>query len=189
MNTSIKTWVHMRTQKPFYKKSTKKRVEEIEKGIEENKEKFAKRIKQLDHIVKDLNYIPKDSTNGYHEFIENMHTALVGGRKITRKMESSIVKIITTYTKWLKKENDPEYRKKKLSYIETTLNKLDALKGKLHTAEYSKYYEQSSEYFLNSISEHVKNRGSLTVKQRKALNKMYTKFEKRIEKNKKVIKK
>ena len=69
MNTSIKTWVHLKTQKPYYKKSTKKRVEEIEKGIKENKEKFAKRIKQLDHIVKDLNYIPKNSTNGYHEFI------------------------------------------------------------------------------------------------------------------------
>ena len=51
MNTSIKTWVHLKTQKPYYKKSTKKRVEEIEKGIEENKEKFAKRIKQLDHIL------------------------------------------------------------------------------------------------------------------------------------------
>ena len=76
MNTSMKTWVQMKTQKPYYKKSTKKRVEEIEKGIEENKEKFAKRIKQLDYIVKDLNYIPKDSTNGYHEFIQNMHSAL-----------------------------------------------------------------------------------------------------------------
>ena len=49
------------------------------------------------NIVKDLNYIPKDSANGYHEFIQNMHSALVGGRKITRKMESSIAKIITTY--------------------------------------------------------------------------------------------
>ena len=83
----------------YYKKPSsetmKKRVEEIEKGIKENKEKFAKRIQQLDHIVKDLNYIPKDSTNGYHEFIQNMYSALVGGRKITRKMESSIAKIIT----------------------------------------------------------------------------------------------
>jgi hypothetical protein len=60
---------------------------------------------------------------------------------------------------------------------------LNSLKGKLHTANYSKSYESNSEYFLNSISEHVKARGSLTVKQRKALNKMHNQFTKRIEKN------
>ena len=115
----------------YYKKPSsetiKKRVEEIEKGIEENKEKFAKRIQQLDHIVKDLNYIPKDSANGYHEFIQNMHSALVGGRKITRKMESSIVKIITTYSEWLKKENDPEYQKNKIKYIENSITMIKLL--------------------------------------------------------------
>ena len=166
MNTSIKTWVHMKTQKPYYKKSTKKRVEEIEKGIAENKEKFAKRIKQLDHIVKDLNYIPKDSANGYHEFIQNMHSALVGGRKITRKMESSIVKIITTYTEWLKKENDPEYKKNKIKYIENSLTKIKLLEDKLYEANYSKSYMSDKEYFLNSIKSHVKSRGNLSSKQK-----------------------
>ena len=185
MNTSIKTWVHLKTQKPYYKKSTKKRVEEIEKGIEENKEKFAKRIKQLDHIVKDLNYVPKDSTNGYHEFIQNMHSALLGGRKITRKMESSIVKIITTYTEWLKKENDPEYKKNKIKYIENSLAKIKLLEDKLYEANYSKSYMSDKEYFLNSIKSHVKSRGNLSSKQKQALNKMYKQFNKRIENNKK----
>ena len=185
MNTSIKTWVHMKTQKPYYKKPIKKRVEEIEKGIEENKEKFAKRIKQLDHIVKDLNYIPKDSTNGYHEFIQNMHSALVGGRKITRKMESSIVKIITTYTEWLKKENDPEYKKNKIKYIENSLTKIKLLEDKLYEANYSKSYMSDKEYFLDSIKSHVKSRGNLSSKQKQALNKMYKQFNKRIENNKK----
>ena len=158
----------------------------MEKQIKENKKLFGRRIEQLKVIINDLNYLSTGNT--YREFIIDMSSALVHGRKITPKMESAITKIVKVYANHLKKENDPEYRKKKLSYIETTLNKLDALKGKLHTAEYSKYYEQSSEYFLNSISEHVKNRGSLTVKQRKALNKMYTKFEKRIEKIKRLLK-
>ena len=173
----------------YYKKPSsetmKKRVEEIEKGIKENKEKFAKRIKQLDHIVKDLNYIPKDSANGYHEFIENMHSALVGGRKITRKMESSIVKIITTYTEWLKKENDPEYKKNKIKYIENSLTKIKLLEDKLYEANYSKSYMSDKEYFLGSIKSHVKSRGNLSSKQKQALNKMYKQFNKRIENNKK----
>lgn len=173
----------------YYKKPSsetmKKRVEEIEKGIKENKEKFAKRIQQLDHIVKDLNYIPKDSANGYHEFIQNMHSALVGGRKITRKMESSIVKIITTYSEWLKKENDPEYQKNKIKYIENSLTKIKLLEDKLYEANYSKSYTSDKEYFLGSIKSHVKSRGNLSSKQKQALNKMYKQFNKRIENNKK----
>ena len=189
MNTSIKTWVHMKTQKPYYKKPIKKRVEEIEKGIAENKEKFAKRIKQLDHIVKDLNYIPKDSTNGYHEFIQNMHSALVSGRKITRKMESSIVKIITTYTKWFKQENDPEYQARKNIYVNESMTKIKLIKDMLFDAKYSAEYESGSEYFLNSVGEQIKKRGSLTLKQKQSLNKMYKRFKKRVEKNAKKSKK
>ena len=40
-------------------------------------------------------------------------------------------------------------------------------------------------YFLESIERQVYSRGSLSIKQRKALNGMYTQFTKRIEKNKK----
>ena len=155
----------------------------MEKYIKENKSRYGRRIEQLGVIIADNSYIPKGSKNSYHEFIFSMWQALVTGRRITPKMESAITKIVKVYAKHLKKENDPEYRKQKLSYIETTLNKLNSLKGKLHAAEYSKSYESNSEYFLNSISEHVKTRGSLTIKQRKALNKMHKQFTKRIEKN------
>ena len=155
----------------------------MQKQINVNKSMYGRRIEQLAIIIEDNSYIPKGSENTYHEFIFSMWQALVTGRRITPKMETAITKIVKVYAKHLKKENDPEYRKKKLSYIETTLNKLNSLKGKLHTAEYSKSYENNSEYFLNSISDHVKARGSLTVKQRKALNKMHKQFTKRIEKN------
>ena len=185
----MKTWVQLKAQKPYYKKPIKKRVEEIEKGIAENKEKFAKRIKQLDHIVKDLNYIPKDSTNGYHEFIQNMHSALVGGRKITRKMESSIAKIITTYTKWFKQENDPEYQARKNIYVNESMQKIKLIKDTLFEGKYSAEYESGAEYFLNSIGEQFKKKGSLTLKQRQSLNKMYNRFKKRVEKNAKKVEK
>ena len=170
----------------YYKKPSsetmKKRVEEIEKGIEENKEKFAKQIHQLDHILMDNNYL---TDGGYRDFIGSMYQALVTGRKITPKMESSIVKIITTYSEWLKKENDPEYQKNKIKYIENSLTKIKLLEDKLYEANYSKSYMSDKEYFLGSIKSHVKSRGNLSSKQKQALNKMYKQFNKRIENNKK----
>ena len=86
---------------------------EMEKKIKRNKVLFGKRIKQLQHIIKDDSYIPKGSTNSYHNFIFDMWQALVTGRKITPKMESAITKIVKAYTKTL----NPEYKKKKLDYI------------------------------------------------------------------------
>ena len=172
--------------KKYYKKPSsetmKKRVEEIEKTIEENKEKFAKRIHQLDHILEDLTFL---TDGGYRYFIVDMYKALVGGRKITRKMESSISKIVTTYSEWLKKENDPEYKKNKIKYIENSLTKIKLLEDKLYEANYSKSYMSDKEYFLDSIKSHVKSRGNLSSKQKQALNKMYKQFNKRIENNKK----
>ena len=69
-----------------------------------NKENFGKRIKQLKHIIADDSYIPKGSTDSYHEFIFSMWQALVTGRKITPKMESAITKIVKSYAKTLSPE-------------------------------------------------------------------------------------
>ena len=60
---------------------------------------------------------------------------------------------------------------------------------KLHEANYTSSYTDRSEYFLISIQDQVHNRGKLSIKQRKALNQMYKRFMKRIEKNEKVEKK
>jgi hypothetical protein len=157
----------------------------MEKQIEENKSMYGRRIKQLSAIIKDESYIPEGSMNGYHEFILSMYKALIQGRKITPKMESSIIKIVKAYSKTL----NPKYIKNNIEYTENTLAKLNMIKRRLGECNYTTGYKNSSLYFLDSIEKQVHSRGSLSIKQRKALNKMYIKFEKRIEKNKKVIKK
>ena len=172
------------TSKKYYKKSKTN-----SKLVKENADRYSRQIKQLDHIVKDLNYIPKDSTNGYHEFIQNMHSALVGGRKITRKMESAIKNIISRYTKWYIKEKDPNYQAEKKVYVDESMKKIKLIKDTLFEGKYSAEYESGAEYFLNSIGEQVKKKGSLTLKQRQSLNKMYKRFKKRVEKNAKKVKK
>ena len=161
---------------------------EMEKKIKRNEALFGKRIKQLQYIIKDDSYIPKGSTNSYHNFIFDMWQALVTGRKITPKMESSITKIVKAYTKHLKKENNPEYKKKKLNYIENTMAKLNVIKRKLDECNYTTGYKNEKLYFLESIEKQVYSRGSLSVKQRKVLNGMYTQFTKKIEKNEKIKK-
>ena len=162
---------------------------EMEKKIKRNEVLFGKRIKQLQHIIKDDNYIPKGSTDSYHDFIFSMHRALVSGRKITPKMEAAITKIVKAYSKYLKENNDPKLRKQKLDYTENTIAKLNMIKRKLDECNYTTGYKNAKLYFLESIEKQVYSRGSLSPKQRKVLNKMYTQFTKKIEKNEKIIKK
>ena len=149
--------------------------------IDKNKELFGRRIKQLQVIIEDESYIPKGSSNGYHDFVKSMYGALISGRKITPKMESSITKIVKSYSKTL----NPEYRKKKLDYTENTISKLNMIKRRLDECNYTRSYTNDKLYFLESIERQVYSRGSLSIKQRKALNKMYIQFEKKLEKSEK----
>ena len=160
--------------------------------IARNKSLYGRRIKQLKSITEDTNYIPKRGTTGttlensYHEFIFSMYGALISGRKITPKMEAAITKVVKRYAGWLKKENDPKYRKKKLDYTENTIAKLNTIKRRLGECNYTNSYTNDKLYFLESIEKQVYSRGSLSIKQRKALNGMYVKFTKRSERNEKI---
>ena len=157
----------------------------MEKQIEKNKSVYGKRIKQLKVIINDKDYIPVESHNTYHTFIHDMYLALIGGRKITPKMESAITNIVKKYAKWLKVEKDPKSRQKKYDFIEESVSKIHMIKRLLNRANYTEVYKSRSEYFLHSVENQVVKNGRLSVKQRKALNSMYKRFEKRIEKSEK----
>ena len=150
-------------------------------NIELNKKMFGRRIKQLQVIIEDESFIPNGSTNSYHEFIFSMYKALIQGRKITPKMESAITKIVKSYSKTL----NPEYRKEKLDYTENTIAKLNMIKRRLDECNYTRNYTSEKLWFLESIEKQVYSRGSLSIKQRKALNKMYLQFEKKLKKSEK----
>ena len=147
-------------------------------NIERNKKLFGRRIEQLDHILKDNTFLTDGS---YREFVVSMYKALTSGRKITPKMESAITKIVKSYSKTL----NPEYRKQKLDYTENTIAKLNMIKRRLDECNYTRSYTADKLWFLESIEKQVYSRGSLSVKQRKALNKMYLQFEKKLKKSEK----
>ena len=149
-----------------------------DKQVKENQKLFGRRIEQLDHILKDNTFLVD---GGYREFIVSMYKALVSGRRITPKMESAITKIVKSYSKTL----NPEYRKKKLDYTENTISKLNMIKRRLDECNYTRSYTSDKLYFLESIEKQVYSRGSLSIKQRKALNKMYIQFEKKLKKSEK----
>ena len=153
-----------------------------DKQVKENQKLFGRRIEQLDRILKDNTFLVD---GGYREFIVSMYKALTSGRKITPKMESSITKIVKSYSKTL----NPEYRKQKLDYTENTIAKLNMIKRRLDECNYTRNYTSEKLYFLDSIERQVYSRGKLSIKQRKALNKMYTQFTKKLGKNEKFEKK
>ena len=148
-------------------------------NIERNKKLFGHRIEQLKVIIEDESFIPNGSTNSYHEFIFSMYKALIQGRKITPKMESSITKIVKSYAKHI----DPEHQKSRLDYTENTIAKLNMIKRRLDECNYTRNYTSEKLWFLESIEKQVYSRGKLSVKQRKALNGMHTQFTKKLEKS------
>ena len=149
-----------------------------DKQVKENQKLFGRRIEQLDHILKDNNFLVD---GGYRNFISSMYKALVSGRRITPKMESSITKIVKSYAKHI----DPEHQKSRLDYTENTIAKLNMIKRKLDECNYTRNYTSEKLYFLDSIERQVYSRGKLSIKQRKALNKMYLQFEKKLKKSEK----
>lgn len=157
-------------------------VNTLQGKIAENQSLFGRRIKQLKAITDDTNYIPVRGTTGtklensYHDFIFSMYGALVSGRKITPKMETSITKIVKAYAKTL----NPKYKKDRLDYTDNTVSKINMIKRKLDECGYTVGYKNEKLYFLESIEKQVFTLGSLSVKQRKVLNKMYDQFTKRI---------
>ena len=168
------------------KKSYYKKPKTDSKLVKENADRYSRQIKQLDHILKDSSFL---TDGGYRDFIVSMYKALVNGRNISVKMESAIQNIISRYAKWFMKEKDPNYQAEKKVYVDESMKKIKLIKDTLFDAKYSTDYESGAEYFLNSVGEQVKKKGSLTLKQRQSLNKMYKRFKKRVEKNAKKSKK
>jgi len=132
--------------------------------------------RQLNHILNDHRYYQPD---GVREFTISMYTAF-GKRKITKKMEISMDKIINKYIEWQKSENKLN-KYEKLERIRDGQYKLNLIRTLMSGCGYQPMYIVRSEEFLNSVEKQLRFNGMLSVKQRKALNQMYKRFKKRCE--------
>ena len=146
-----------------------------------------KRLQQLMHVLKDDAYWSGNDRNSFNhgsrstylEFIVSMKKAIIGGRKITSRMEKAMKGIVIRYLD----TNDPARIKKKDRRTELLLEKISKVGIILTKAGYSTEYTSSTLNFLNSVTKQAKLRGSITYRQKLALNKMYKRFNKRVEKN------
>ena len=129
-----------------------------------NKKTYGKEYRELKFLVE---------TKRADEFTISMYVAILSGRRITEKMLTSIHKIM--------KRNTPEEREKKRLETQRLLFKTNLVKDALYKCNYDSLYEARSEDFLGSIVSQIRDRGSLSPKQKLALNKMYKRFNKKIE--------
>ena len=137
---------------------------------------YAKRKDQLDHILKDESYWVND--NGYKSFVADMHNKVSKGYALSPKQETAITNAVKTYAKYFFSKNDPDNKNKKDELIQ----KVRMVQRLLRECNYERSYEYGAEDFLNSVEKQVKNRGTLSIKQKQALNKMYNRFKKRLKK-------
>ena len=146
--------------------------QETLKAVKKSQEKAAYNKKTYNKEYKTLKFLV-DTKRADHFTIE-MYVAISSGRKITDKMLSSIHKVM--------KRNSPSGLEKKRLETERLIYKVSLVKEALYKCNYVGVYESRSEDFLASIIAQIYDRGSLSPKQKLALNQMYKRFIKKIEK-------
>jgi len=139
-------------------------------------EKLNKIRRQLNHILNDHRYYQPDSSR---EFTISMYNAF-GKRKITPKMQISMDGIITQYINWQKSENKLD-KYEKLERIQDGTYKINLIRTLLSGCDYQPGYVVRSNEFLGSVEKQLRFNGTLSVKQRKAMNQMYKRFKARCE--------
>ena len=137
---------------------------------------YVKRKQQLDHILKDKSYWVND--NGYKSFVADMHNKLSKGYSLSEKQEYAINNAVSRYAKYFFSKNDPDNKKK----TDELIQKVRRVQKLLYECNFERSYEANAEDFLNSVETQVKSRGTLSAKQKQALNKMYMRFKKRLKK-------
>jgi hypothetical protein len=141
--------------------------------IDNNKKRFSSQIKSLKEIINKQ----VEGCGSSDEFTSNMLVALISGRKITPKMENAIDNII--------KRNSPEEMAKRDEWVEKVVPKMIMVREMISDTNWTKGYRGNAHSFINSIIEQAKSRKTLSKKQMEAVNKLYLKVKKNVEKNKK----
>ena len=115
------------------------------------------------------------SLGSFWTFVADMHVALVSDRRITDKMQNSIQKIINNYHRL----NQPEVRTKRLQIMD----KMDTLSKKLKQCNYHNLYRMEKQEIIDSMKRWASRTGKLTKKQMLYCNKLFTQFNKKIQKS------
>ena len=139
--------------------------------VEHNKTKFKSEIKSLTEII---NTQTKTGVS-VNQFTADMLLALRSGRKITFKMEQAILNII--------KRNQPAFIETRTKWVESVVPKINLIISRVALTDWTDGYRAGTLHFLESVKKQATSRMTLSDKQMSALEKMYKKVEKNIEKS------
>jgi len=135
------------------------------------KVKYSKEIKQIRKVLDDNEYT-RTLSPGYHQFLSDMHRKMVSANRISPKMEKHINQAFDYY----KNHNRADVKANR----DKMLSKVTKLKAMLLQCGYTQQYEKERMDFLDSLTDRVYIKGTLTPKQAKWANSMYKQFNKKI---------
>jgi hypothetical protein len=147
------------------------RMTNRKKWIEHNSKLYGDKIKSLKEIVN--KQIMKSGSSD--QFTSDMLLALISGRKITDKMNVSIDNII--------ERDNPKYQAERYKWLELIVPKINLVIDSVEMTSWTSGYKRNTTGFLKDIVKQAKGRMSLSKKQMEAVNKVYKKIMKNIEKS------
>ena len=153
--------------------SSRSKTTSMKTWVEHNSKLYVNEIKSMKEIINGQVIAAGQSD----EFVSNMLVALTSGRKITDKMLNAIHNII--------KNNRPEELAKRGEWVEKVVPKLMMVRELISDTNWSSGYKGNTHSFINSLIDQAKSRKTLSKKQMEAVNKVYLKIKKHLEKNKK----
>jgi hypothetical protein len=148
-----------------------KRMTNRQKWIEHNSKLYGDKIKSLKEIAN--RQIEKSGSSD--QFTSDMLLALISGRMITDKMIACIDKII--------ERDNPKYKAERYKWLESVVPKINLVIDSVEKTSWTSGYKRNTTNFLKDISKQAKGRMSLSTKQMGAVNKVYKKIIKNIEKS------
>ena len=138
-----------------------------------NKEKFRKEILGLRKLLSDTQYCSR-LEGSYVGFLNDMHMALVGDRRITSKM----IKAIQNANRHYDFARDPKNVEKRRNILQ----KLMKLRSMVKHCQYTSDYRDDRKTLIQSFIDQVRRKGTLTKGQFVYANNLYKQFTKRIAK-------
>lgn len=142
-----------------------------QKWIEHNSKLYGDKIKSLKEIAN--RQIEKSGSSD--QFTSDMLLALISGRRITDKMVACIDGII--------ERDNPKYKAERYKWLESVVPKINLVIDSVEKTSWTSGYKRNTTSFLKDISKQAKGRMSLSTKQMEAVNKVYKKIIKNIEKS------
>ena len=100
------------------------------------------------------------------------------GKTLSQKQKKIINTAVKRYSKFYHRQKNPDFREK----TDKLVSKIELVTKTLMMCGYTMDYEHDAKIFLDSVKKQARRSGTISEKQVMALNKMYKRFSKRVQK-------